>query len=217
MEKDLRIVVSVEEKEARSALERVKQAVTELKEGAAKGGQKWIQSLADVSAALSLAQQGFSALSAAAQAFYSSAIAQNLELERLILSSATAIAGTSKVFRDGFEITEPLQKIQALTGEVEKAFEYIREETFKLSGVTSNDVIPLFEVLASQISNVGGGIQDAADLAVKFAAGLSVIGVPLSQARQEINSILAGTIDVNSSLAKTLGITNEQVRQWKAQ
>jgi len=217
MEKDLRIVVSVEEKEARSALDRLKQAVTEVKEGAVKGGQKWIQSLADVSAALSLAQQGFAALSAAAQAFYSSAIAQNLELERLILSSATAIAGTSQVFRDGFEITEPLQKIQALTGEVEKAFEYIREETFKLSGVTSNDVIPLFEVLASQISNVGGGIQDAADLAVKFAAGLSVVGVPLYQARQEINSILTGTIDINSTLAKTLGITNEQVRQWKAQ
>jgi len=217
MDKDLRIVVSVEEKEARSALDRLKQAVTDLKEGAAKGGQKWIQSLADVSAALSLAQQGFSALSAAAQAFYSSAIAQNLELERLILSSATAIAGTSQVFRDGFEITEPLQKIQALTGEVEKAFEYIREETFKLSGVTSNDVIPLFEVLASQISTVGGGIQDAADLAVKFAAGLSVIGIPLSQARQEINSIVSGTINANSQLAKTLGITNEQVRQWKAQ
>jgi len=217
MEKDLRIVVSVEEKEARSALDRLKQAVTDLKEGAAKGGQKWIQSLADVSAALSLAQQGFSALSAAAQAFYSSAIAQNLELERLILSSATAIAGTSQVFRDGIEITEPLQKIQTLTGEVEKAFEYIREETFKLSGVTSNDVIPLFEVLASQISTVGGGIQDAADLAVKFAAGLSVIGIPLSQARQEINSIVSGTINANSQLAKTLGITNEQVRQWKAQ
>ena len=217
MDKDLRIVVSVEEKEARSALDRLKQAVTDLKEGAAKGGQKWLQSLADVSAALSLAQQGFSALSAAAQAFYSSAIAQNLELERLILSSATAIAGTSQVFRDGFEITEPLQKIQTLTGEVEKAFEYIREETFKLSGVTSNDVIPLFEVLASRISSVGGGIQDAADLAVKFAAGLSVIGIPLSQARQEVGSILAGTIDANSQLAKTLGITNEQVRQWKAQ
>jgi hypothetical protein len=217
MEKDLRIVVSVEEKEARSALERLKQAVTDLKEGAAKGGQKWIQSLADVSAALNLAQQGFSALSAAAQAFYSSAIAQNLELERLVLSSATAIAGTSQVFRDGFEITEPLQKIQALTGEVQKAFDYIREETFKLSGVTSNDVIPLFEVLASKISSVGGGIQDAADLSVKFAAGLSVIGVPLAQARQEINSIISGTIDANSKLAKTLGITNEQVRQWKAQ
>jgi len=217
MEKDLRIVVSVEEKEARSALERLKQAVTDLKEGAAKGGQKWIQSLADVSAALSLAQQGFSALSAAAQAFYSSAIAQNLELERLILSSATAIAGTSQVFRDGIEITEPLQKIQTLTGEVEKAFEYIREETFKLSGVTSNDVIPLFEVLASKISSVGGGIQDAADLAVKFAAGLSVVGIPLAQARQEINSIISGTIDANSTLAKTLGITNEQVRQWKTQ
>jgi hypothetical protein len=217
MDKQLRIVVSVEEKEARSALERVKQAVTDLKEGAVKGGQKWIQSLADVSAALSLAQQGFAALSAAAQAFYSSAIAQNLELERLILSSATAIAGTSQVFRDGIEITEPIQKIQALTGEVEKAFAYIREETFKLSGVTSNEVIPLFEVLASQISNVGGGIQDAADLAVKFAAGLSVIGVPLYQARQEITSILTGTIDVNSVLAKTLGITNEQVRQWKVQ
>jgi len=217
MDKDLRIVVSVEEKEARSALDRLKQAVTDLQEGAAKGGQKWIQSLADVSAALSLAQQGFSALSAAAQAFYSSAIAQNLELERLILSSATAIAGTSQVFRDGIEITEPLQKIQALTGEVQKAFDYIREETFKLSGVTSNDVIPLFEVLASKISSVGGGIQDAADLSVKFAAGLSVIGVPLAQARQEINSIISGTIDANSALAKTLGITNEQVRQWKTQ
>ena len=41
--------------------------------------------------------------------------------------------------------------------------------------------------------------------------------MPLFQARQEINSILQGTIDQNSVIAKSLNITNEQVRNWKQQ
>jgi len=221
-QRDVQIAVRVETGEATSALERVKRALGELRAGwdnavQQGAGRAWIQSLADLSAAVNLAQGAFAALSSVANEFYSRAIAQNLELERLVLSSATAIAGTNRVFREGLEVEGPTQKIQSLLGSVERAFDYIREETFKLSGVTSNEVIPLFEVLATQIGNVGGSIQDAADLAVKFAAGLGVIGLPLVQARQEITSILTGTIDINSQLAKTLGITNEQVRLWQSQ
>ena len=41
--------------------------------------------------------------------------------------------------------------------------------------------------------------------------------IPLYEARQEMTSIVTGTIDMNSRLAKGLSLTNEQVRMWGSQ
>lgn len=224
MQKQVTITINIDTKDTVNALSGIQKSMRDLTEsanntskGGAQGSRQWIQSLTDVAAGVGLIKGAFDTLYGVAMKFYDDVIGANLRLQDLVISSATAIAGTNKVFADGIELTDPVERIKILFGDIEDAFENIREQTFALSGVTSQDVLPLFEILSTQISNVGGGIEEAADLAVKFAAGLDVVGVPLSSARQEINSILRGTIDVNSRLGQTLGISNELVNQWKTQ
>ena len=72
-------------------------------------------------------------------------------------------------------------------------------------------------MVASQISQINGNLQDAEDLAIQFAAALGTFGIPLYQARQEIGSILRGDITIDSYLAKALGITNEDIARAKGE
>ena len=72
-------------------------------------------------------------------------------------------------------------------------------------------------MVASQVGQIGGGLKEAEDLAINFAAALGTFGIPLYQARQEIGSILRGDITTDSYLAKALGITNEDIAKAKTE
>jgi len=149
--------------------------------------------------------------------FFSATLGAEAQLRATILKTQTTLASTSKVFEGERQITDPYEKIVKLTGAVRDNVDSIRERSIALAGVTSNEVIEVFNIVASQISMIGGGLKDAEDLAIKFAAALGTFGMPLYQARQEIGSILRGDITINSYIAKSLGITNEDIARAKTQ
>jgi hypothetical protein len=168
--------------------------------------------------------------------FYQAAIVSNEQLNAQLLSSQTNLASSSRIFQDGKEITGATEKIQATRGALEGAIKTIQKETQSLVGVTSGQVNELFQITlqnAASLNNQAKGMVDktgkdiskefsdpikaATKLTAGWAAGLKVIGIPLASAGQEINSILKGQVDSNSTLAKNLNITNAQVNQWKAQ
>lgn len=149
--------------------------------------------------------------------FFDQTVGREIRLRETILKTQTTLASTSKVFKNGKEITDPYEKIVGLTGAVRKNIDSIRERSIALAGVTSNDVIEVFGIVASQISQIGGGLKEAEDLAINFSAALGTFGIPLYQARQEIGSILRGDITMDSLLAKSLGITNEDIAKAKSQ
>ncbi len=160
------------------------------------------------------------AAQAASQAFgglFNETIGREIKLRETILKTQTTLASTNKVFSNGKEITDPYQKIVSLTGAVKKNIDSIRERSIALAGVTSNDVIEVFGMVASQVGQIGGGLKEAEDLAINFAAALGTFGIPLYQARQEIGSILRGDITQDSYLAKSLGITNEDIAKAKTE
>ena len=148
---------------------------------------------------------------------FNETIGRAAKFNQTLLKTQTTLASTNRIFRDGQEIVDPLEKIEALTGEIGDRVESIRQRSIDLAGVTSNDVVEVFGMVASQISQINGNLQDAEDLAIQFAAALGTFGIPLYQARQEIGSILRGDITVDSYLAKALGITNEDVARAKTQ
>ena len=160
-------------------------------------------------------KQSVGLLQSAYSGFFNQTIGREIKLQETILKTQTALASTGRVFSNGLEITDPLQKIEALTGQIEKRIESIRERSLELAGVTSNDVIEVFGIVAQQVQAIGGGLKDAEDLAIQFSAALGTFGIPLYQARQEIGSILRGDITMDSYLAKALGITNEDVAKAK--
>jgi virulence-associated protein VapD len=163
-------------------------------------------------------------LAAAAKPAYDLLIGQNEQLNQQLLGARANLVAVNKVLADGVEIKDPLQAIKALDPAVQKAVQQVRTASLDVVGVTSQQLIQVFNILTSQAANltnqskeIPSSIDAAAKLTTDFAAALGTIGLPLYQARQEINSILRGQITINSVLAKQLGITNEQVREWKAQ
>lgn len=186
-------------------------------EAASTSASALINNLAKAGFALFAVKQAVGLVQGAFSGFFDETIGREIKLRETILKTQTTLASTNKVFRNGKEITDPYEKIVALTGEVAKRIDSIRERSIALAGVTSNDVIEVFGIVAGQIGQIGGGLKEAEDLAINFAAALGTFGIPLYQARQEIGSILRGDITMDSYLAKSLGITNEDIAKAKSQ
>jgi lambda family phage tail tape measure protein len=186
-------------------------------EAASAGAGRLINTLAKTGFAIFAVKEAVGVLQGAFSGFFNETIGREVKLRETILKTQTTLASTNKVFRNGAEITDPYEKIVALTGEVAKRIDSIRERSIALAGVTSNEVIEVFGIVASQIGQIGGGLKDAEDLAINFSAALGTFGIPLFQARQEIGSILRGDITMDSYLAKSLGITNDEIARAKTQ
>jgi len=178
---------------------------------AAGKGSQLINALAKVGFATFAVKEAVQILQAAWNGFFNNTIGREIKLRETILKTQTTLASTNRVFAGGKEITDPYQKIVSLTGAVAERIDSIRERSIALAGVTSNDVIEVFGLVAAQVGQIGGGLKEAEDLAINFAAALGTFGLPLYQANQEIGSILRGQITEDSYLAKSLGIRSEDI------
>ena len=174
-----------------------------------------VDGLAKVGFALYGIQQITGVLQQAFGGMFKATVGESIRLQESILKTQTALASTNDVLRNGEVITEPYEAIVALTGTIEQRIASIRDRSLELAGVTSNEVIEVFGMVSQQIGAIGGSLKDAEDLAIAFAGALGTFGIPLYQARQEIGSILRGDITTDSYLAKSLGITNEDVTNAK--
>ena len=155
---------------------------------------------------------------------YDALIGQNERLRQQILSVQSSLVANTDVFQGSQQIEDPRSAILALEEPVRSALKNIERDSLELVGVVSSDLVEVFSILTQQtdaISNQSAEFADpieaASKLTIDFAATLGILGVPLNQARQEIQSILTMTIDQNSVLAKSLGITNDQVRSYQQQ
>jgi hypothetical protein len=164
-----------------------------------------------------LVMQALQAVMSVGKTVYGSLIQQNVELQQQLLGTQASLAATNKVIAGGVEITDPTKAIQALEGPVNAAVEKIRKGSLELVGVTSAQLIPIFQNIAGQSGQIGASLDQSAELTLKFAAALGTLQIPLEQQRQEISSIIQGNITQDSILAKTLNISNAQVQSWKAQ
>jgi hypothetical protein len=183
--------------------------------GATGAAGQLVTTLAKVGFATFAIKETVGLLQAAFTGFFNNTIGREVKLRETILKTQTTLASTNKVFKDGKEITDPYQKIVTLTGAVNKNIESIRERSIALAGVTSGEVIEVFGIVASQIGQIGGGLKEAEDLAIQFAAALGTFGLPIYQARQEIGSILRGDIGIDSILAKSLQISSKDIAEAK--
>ncbi len=183
--------------------------------GATGAAGQLVTTLAKVGFATFAIKETVGVLQAAFNGFFNNTIGREIKLRETILKTQTTLASTNKVFKDGKEIIDPYQKIVTLTGAVKKNIDSIRERSIALAGVTSNDVIEVFGIVASQIGLIGGGLKEAEDLAIQFAAALGTFGLPIYQARQEIGSILRGDVGPDSILAKSLQISSKDIAEAK--
>ena len=148
--------------------------------------------------------------------FFNETIGRQARLEESLLRTRTTLVSTADVAVNGIRLTDPYKALMALEGPIDKTIENIRRRSLEIAGTTSDAIVQTFGVVASQIGNVGGDLKDAEDLAISFAGALGTMGLSNPMyATQEIRSILTGTIDQNSVLARALGLTNEEVQKAK--
>lgn len=143
-------------------------------------------------------------------------VGREIKLRESILRTKTTLASTAKVIRNGQVIAEPFQAIAALDKPINKTIDSIRTRSLSIAGTTSDAIIQVFGTVATSISSVGGSLKDAEDLAISFSAALGTMGLSDPYyAVQEIRSIMTGTIDNNSILARSLGLTSEDINKAK--
>lgn len=155
---------------------------------------------AGTAAMLALAKGGFEYLAA---------------LEQIELGTGALIAQLSEIKANGL-VLNGADKVNA-------GIELAKEQMKKLR-VDAINTTATFEQLgevfqAAVGSGLGAGLtlDEIRQIAVQLSQAGAALGVPMEQMRQEVNSILEGTIDINSRIAKNLGISNEQVKKWKEQ
>lgn len=160
--------------------------------------------------------QSVNILKSAFGGFFDETIGREIKLQETLLRTKTTLVSTADVAVNGKRLTDPYQAILKLEGPVNRAVDNIRTRSLEIAGTTSDAIIQTFGVVAGQIGSIGGSIKDAEDLALSFAGALGTLGLsdPM-YATQEIRSILTGNIDQNSVLARSLGLTNEDVARAK--
>ena len=204
-------------------INRVNAAVDQSGKEVSKFGQSG-KSLGDVAFGFNNIIGAVLNLKAALAPAYDLLIGQNERLNQQLLSSQANIAATSRLFKDGVEITDPTEKVQASQESLKAALAELERKTVDLVGVTSAQVNEVFQITLQNAADLTGqsvefsdSISASTELTRGLVATMGTLGVPLDQARQEINSIIKGQITSDSILAKSLGITNQQVNQWKSQ
>ncbi|MEC4804756.1 MAG: hypothetical protein SAJ12_09290 [Jaaginema sp. PMC 1079.18] len=187
-------------------------------------GQKALSGVVNLAFGFNQVMGAVQGLKAAIMPAYDLLIGANEQLNQQLLASQANIASSVRIFKDGLEVTEPLEKINATQGALRDALKQLEEDTRSLVGVTSSEVNEVFQILlqnsaalANQSQEFPDSLAAATNQAKGFVATLGTLGIPLDQARQEINSILQGQITSDSVLAKSLGLTNQMVADWKAQ
>jgi hypothetical protein len=191
---------------------------------AEKGGKKAGLSVERLALGFMGVVEAIKLATASASQFYASTIGANERLNQLILKSASSVAATNQIFAAGVAVEDPTAKIKALQGPIKDSIAELEIATRDLVGVTSQEVNEVFGILlnnAGQLTGQSEEFNDSLESSVALSRGLvaslGTIGIPLDQARQEIQSIIQGQITSDSLLAKNLGLTNQQVQRWRAQ
>jgi hypothetical protein len=155
---------------------------------------------------------------------YDLLIGQNEQLNQQLLQSAASITATSRVFQGTELIKDPTASIKALQGPLLDAIKDVQKATMSLVGVTSEQTSSVFNTILSNIGQLNDqskqfpdAIKSASALAPGLVATLGTLGLPLEQAGQEVRDLLQGTITSDSQVAKSLGITNQMVQNWRSQ
>lgn len=176
-----------------------------------------VPQLAAVQLAAGAVGGAFAAVQGVGQTFFDKLISPAVELENQLLSTKATLVATNQVFQGGVKIGDPTAAIKALDAPVNAAIDRLRKGSLELVGVTSQQLVPIFQNVAGQSAAIGATLSESSDLTLSFAAALGTLSIPLEQQRQEVSSILQANITSDSTLAKSLNITNDQVKAYKAQ
>lgn len=158
---------------------------------------------------------GFAAVRAFTQAA-TDGVAFNAELEAANSAIASLIFAQSKLRDAQGQVVDGAQGLRVAYGLAEDQVQKLRVAGLE-TAATSRQLVEAFQSAVGPGIAAGLNLDEIRTLTIQITQAAGALNVPFDQLSQEIRSILDGSIDVNSRVAKTLGISNEQVKNWQAQ
>lgn len=85
----------------------------------------------------------------------------------------------------------------------------------KETSATLEELVVGFQATVAPALSAGLSIKETIEYTKLMTQAAGAMGIPMNQLSQELKSVVAGTIDLNSAIASNLGITNEEIRLAK--
>lgn len=147
-------------------------------------------------------------------------VREGIEFNQLI---ETAILGVASIITASAELRDSQGKAvkgaEALAGAYKLAEDQIQK--IRIAGLqtaaTTEQLAEAFQQATGPGLAAGLNLDQIRKVTIQIVQAAGAIGVPFNQLNQEVRSILAATIDRNSRIAKTLQITNAQVKAAQEQ
>lgn len=190
--------------------------------GTGAGADTAINQIASQAKAASNAVKGLVAGFAALQGvqLFTGFIKQGIEFNRTLETSelgiASLIAAQSDLVDAQGKAVEGQEALAVAIGLSKQQMFQLRIAGLE-TAATTTQLVEAFQQAVGPGLNAGLGLDEVRQVTIQIVQAAGALGVPMNQIAQEVRAILDGSIDINARVAKSLGITNEQVNTWKAQ
>jgi hypothetical protein len=155
---------------------------------------------------------GFRAISG----FVKTGLEFNTLIESAKLGIAALITAEATLTNEQGKQLQGLEALRAAQGLAGDQLNKLRIAGIQTAATTENLVTAFQEAVGAGVA-VGLTLDQIRKFSVSVAQAASAINLPMNQLQQETRSILQGTIDRNSRIAKALNLTNAMVNQAKAE
>ena len=136
--------------------------------------------------------------------------------EDMQLSIASVVAATNTIKDSQGHILTGSTKINAAMTATSGVVKKLQTDAL-LTTATTGELVRAFQDAVGPASAVGFTLDQTRQLTVQIVQAAGALKMPMAQVGQEIRSILTGDIDQNARLAKTLGITKQNIEEWTKQ
>jgi hypothetical protein len=148
--------------------------------------------------------------------FIKEGIEFNRQIEQARIGFAGILTSIAQIRNEQGELVEGVEKY---ANAVKLSNQLLNE--LRIAGLqtvlTFQDLVQIAQGIMAPFLSAGGNLKEFSSFVVLLSNAVSAIGLPMNQVVQETRDLLMGTIDINSQLARSLGITNEMVNRWREQ
>jgi hypothetical protein len=139
----------------------------------------------------------------------------NAVTETSVLGVKALIASLTEI-RDaqGQIVNDPLEKLGISAGIAREQVEKLRLAGLE-TAASAEQLVDAFRQGIGAGSSAGLALDDIRNITLDIVKAAGTLGVPMDQLNQEVRSLLSADIGADSSVARALSITNEQVKGWR--
>lgn len=143
-------------------------------------------------------------------------VGYNSQLEGLSLGITSIVAANEQIIDAQGNQLEGIAKIHAAQGQVAEVFAQLKKDAVDTTA-TLPQLANAFNAAVGPALAMGMTLDETRKITVAMVQTMGAMQIPLDQARQEVTSILQGTISQDSMMAKQLNLSSQQIESWKQQ